>query len=372
MRGILRDKPTSPNQLTTRKDYNSPFAALGGFGWFWQQFTDRRRTLPAGARLEPERKWNCMPQEPLRIETIASDPLLVTIRSIDFTGAISFSENLSFAVAYSDSCRTADGSLIGGARLSGEGDVLLLKRNLLMWRKKIPRPIKACVSSTGMAAICDIGFGPELRSNILAFRDDGSTAVNETIEANLLSCAITASGDFALFNSAGSPNSQDSVKLFAYTLPSGECSFRVDFFIQELTGAFFDGNKLTVIAEGMKYEYSPSGALLNKFETEMAWFNREISSQYFASAHRILNNCLRDTIKDQERAQLRAAYDRLISSDAPSDVRAKAHRDLGEQLLAQGENVQALAAFREALSLNPRIGLKRRVAELERSTGQHC
>lgn len=307
-----------------------------------------------------------MQQEPLSIETIAEDPLLIEIRSMDFIGSISFSENLAFAVAYADSCRVEDGSLHGGSRPSGEGDVLLLKEKRLVWQKKIPRPSYVCVSNTGIAAICDIGFGPDLRSNILVFRQDGTTAVNQAIEANLMSCAMTAGGDFVFFNSLASSNPEHSVKLFAYALPSGEHAFTVDFLIQELTGVVSDGYKLTVTAEGISYEYSRSGALLNNAETVVALFDRNMKAGYFASAHRILNDCLKDVSIDEQRGQLRAAYARLIESDAPSDIKAKARRDLGEQWLAQGDKAKALAEFLEALRLNPKIGLKRKAAELEK------
>jgi hypothetical protein len=307
-----------------------------------------------------------MQQEALKIETIAEDPLLVTIRSIDFVGSIILSENMSFAVAYADSCRTVDGSLHGGSRLSGEGDVLLLKDKRLVWQKKIPRPLQACVSNTGVAAVCDIGFGPNLQSNILVFRQDGSAAVNQVIEANLMSCAVTPGGDFVFFNSAGSPKSEDSVKLFAYALPSGEHAFTVDFLIQELSRAVTEGDKLTVTAEGISYQYSRSGVLLNKFETDIALFGRTMTSGYFASANRILTGCLKAVMTGEQRRQLKAAYDRLIASDAPTDIQAKARRDLGEERLAQGDKMQALVEFREALKLNPKIGLKRKIAELEK------
>lgn len=306
-------------------------------------------------------------QELLKVETIAEHPLLITIRSLDFIGSLEESQNQTFAVAFADSCRTEDGSLRGGSRLSGEGDVLLLKEKRLVWQKKIPRPSYACVSNTGTAAICDIGFGPDLRSNILVFRQDGTTAVNQVIEANLMSCAITPGGDSVFFNSAGSPTLEDSVKLFAYALPSGEHAFTVDFLIQEITSALSDGDGVRLTAEGIAYRYSWSGALLNKFETDTALFDRNMASGYFASAHRILNDCLKDVSINEQRDQLRAAYARLIESDAPSEIKAKAHRDLGEQSLAQGDKAQALAEFREALRLNSGIGLKRKVAELEKA-----
>src|SRR5438270_3767090 len=105
-------------------------------------------------------------QGPLKVETIAEHPLLITIRSLDFIGSLEESQNQTFAVAFADNCRTQDGSLCGGSRLSGEGEVLLLKEKWLVWQKKIPRPFYACVSNTGIAAICDIGFGQDLRSNI--------------------------------------------------------------------------------------------------------------------------------------------------------------------------------------------------------------
>jgi len=305
-------------------------------------------------------------QETLKIETIADDPLLITIRSIGFIGSMALSENLSFAVAFADNCRTENGSLSGGSHMCGEGDALLIKEKQLVWQKKIPRPVHARVSNTGATAVCDIGFGPDLRSNILVFREDGSTAVSQVIEANLMSCAITAGGDFVFFNSAGSPKTEDSVKLFAYILPSGEHAFTVDFLIQELTGAVSDGDKLTVTAEGISYEYSRSGAPLNKLETDLTLFERNLSSGYFASAHRVLSDCLKEAVKDEQRDTLRAAYERLISSDSPSEIKAKAHRDLGEQWLAQGHKAQALAEFRQALRLNSKIGLKRKVAELEK------
>ena len=187
-----------------------------------------------------------------------------------------------------------------------------------------------------------------------------------------MSCAVTAGGDFAFFNSAGSPRPEDSVKLFAYALPSGEHAFTVDFLIQELSDVVKDGDKLTVTAEGISYQYSRSGVLLNKRETDIALFDRNMKSGYFASAYRVLCDCLRDALTDEQRGQLRAAYGRLIASDAPSDTKANAHRDLGQQWLAQGEKPQALAEFREALSLNPKVGLKKKIAELEKCVGEQA
>jgi tetratricopeptide (TPR) repeat protein len=238
-----------------------------------------------------------------------------------------------------------------------------------VWQKKVPRPIAAVVSNIGAAAICDIGFGPDLRSSLLVFRQDGSTAVNQVIEANLMSCAITPDGDFALFNSLASPNHEHSVKLFAYSLPSGERAFTVDFLIQVLAGAVVDGDKVTVIAEGITYQYLRSGALLNKFETNIALFDRMMAAGYFASAHRTLNDSTKEELQSEQRRRLRAAYERLIASDITLDIKAKARRDIGELCLADRDHMQALREFREALKLNPKIGLKRKLANIEKSTG---
>ena len=308
--------------------------------------------------------------EPLKVEVIAEHPLLITIRSLDFIGSMEESENNTFAVAFADNCRTEDRGLRAGSRLSGEGEVLLLSEKRLVWRKKIPRPIAAAVSNTGDAAICDIGFGPDLRSSLLVFRQDGSTAVNQVIEANLMSCAIAPDGDFVLFNSLASPNSEHSFKLFAYALPSGEHAFKVEFFTQELTGAVVDGDKVTVKAEGITYQYSRSGALLNKFETHIALFDRNMALGYFLNAHRVLNDSMKEELQSEQRRRLRAAYERLIASDITLNTKAKARRDVGELCLADGDHMQAVREFREALKLNPKIGLKRKLANIEKSAGR--
>jgi hypothetical protein len=257
--------------------------------------------------------------------------------------------------------------LRGGSRTSGCGDVLLIRNNQLVWQKKIPRPIQACVSNNGIVGICDIGFGPDLQSNIVVLRLDGSMAVNRMIGANLLSCASTPSGDVIFFNSAGSPTSEDSVKLFAFSLPTGNPIFVVDFVIQELHSAFSSTDQFSVIADGITYQYSRSGELMNKFQTEIALFDRNMSARYFATAHHVLEGCMKGELQADQHGQLKAAYEKLSRSDAMPDVKAKAHRDLGELCLADGDKVRALAEFREALKLNPKIGLKRKLAEIEQN-----
>lgn len=304
--------------------------------------------------------------KPLEIVVIAEDPLLVDIPDLGFLGGMSFSDSKEFAVAYGDSCKT-EGGWRAGARDSGEGDVLLLNGGHLLWRKKIPRPFTVAISDKGDVLICDVGFGARLNSTMWVFGANGAIVVRQPIEANLLSCAVTPGGDYGFFNSAASDNENHSCKLFTYSIASGAAMFIVDFPITTLEKAASGCGMVVITADGIPYQYSLQGKLLNRVETDLLLFEKAIAAQWFPSAYFIVNRSMSaPELTPENRALLLNAYERLAASDAPPEYRAKCQREIGQEHLSRGEKELAVARFREALKLNPKIGLKRKLAELEK------
>ena len=115
------------------------------------------------------------------------------------------------------------------------------------------------------------------------------------------------------------------------------------------------------------YRFSLAGELLNALEIEGKVLDRAMESGQYTTAYYLLDGRAKaGTLPDAQRAFLQGRFTRLTASSAPPEYRAKCFKYLGELALMAGDKKQAAGHFRAALELNPKIGLKRRLAELEK------
>ncbi len=200
---------------------------------------------------------------------------------------------------------------------------------------------------------------------MLIFGPTGTKRVTETINAKLFSCVVTYDGSFAAFNSCGSAVGSDSSKLFLYSVPSATRIFAAEFPIVRLDSLAATAGEISATAEGVTYRYSSKGFLLNQTEITRILFERAMASGNYVKAHFTLDK-LKSSSSETADDFLFDGLTRLVSTDAPPEYRAKCLRRLGEMCLSDGQRHEAAERFRQALSLNPKIRLKRKLADLEK------
>lgn len=74
--------------------------------------------------------------------------------------------------------------------------------------------------------------------------------------------------------------------------------------------------------------------------------------------------------EDEDISWLIPAIDQAITSGLYGYALPRAERLRGDIFLRAGNKVAALSAYRHAISLDPKIGLKRKVAAMEKELGQ--
>jgi hypothetical protein len=305
-------------------------------------------------------------EKTVTINILAKNPLLVGIDELGFIGCLSYSPSLTYAIAYSDSYRTADGNLRGGGfRDSGRGTVALLKGSQLLWRCEIPRPTQAAASDDGIVLVCDIGFGTDTKTDVLLFDRNGNKVMQEKIKAFALSCAITPDGSMALVNSACSNESDHSCKLLAVSIPELRRLFSVDFPLSQIKSAVRDNERIAVQTDDLLYKFSLAGERLNGLEIDGQLFDKEMNSGHYAAAYYFLDRRANGPLPERERAFLLHCFTRLAACASP-EYSAKSYKYLGELALATGDATRAGEFFHAALELDPKIGLKRRLRALEK------
>ena len=88
--------------------------------------------------------------------------------------------------------------------------------------------------------------------------------------------------------------------------------------------------------------------------------------ELFFTAERRLRSRAIETMEADELAFVSRLLDRVAKTGPTPQYRAVAERKLGEIALARGDKRAALARFRTALSLDPKVGVTRLAARLEK------
>jgi tetratricopeptide (TPR) repeat protein len=136
---------------------------------------------------------------------------------------------------------------------------------------------------------------------------------------------------------------------------------------------WLEGSEVLVsTGEGLCYRYSPKGKLLNEEELvekeEEARLSAAIREGDGYTLLRVAEGQLEKTPLGEMAPEKRDAARHLLEQASESRIsdhtKAKAHRWLGEIALASGQKAKAVAHFRKALELNPKVGVKKRLEAL--------
>lgn len=300
---------------------------------------------------------------------VANDLEFVTrtmarVRCRDLFGEFAKSPNGRYVLVWSDA--DPDGRR-GGQRDRGEGRYALLEAGRIVVEGRLQRPHDGKVTNDGVFLLHDWRFGQDLSGRICAFAADGRVLVDHTVEANLFNNGLSPDGAFAASQTANAPN-DDGNQLFVFDLTGGALIARFSPEIGWADSYKFNAKTRTIRLrqrDGGEFAFGFDGAFIDR----EAWIEHGLA----AGKPMVLETLLREAGGKVDAALARRWKDGLNRAMADPDLhpayKARMLRYSAEGYEAEGHAAAALAAYEAAVQADPKIGVKRKIAQLRQQLG---
>lgn len=296
---------------------------------------------------------------------------MMSVKSVDFFGPYALSPSGRWALGWRDADIDAGR---GGHRDKGHGTYLLydIESDRIAVTGKLERPNQGAVADNGTFILQDWHFGDGLQGTLIAFGSDGHILLKRRFHANLYNGEISADGAMAICQTANNPAHDDGNRLTAFDLRQGIELFSIEPHTGWADGYDFsaDGSRLAVMHNDLgKFSYDRSGNFLDEEIYENACLtSRRFSISLFA-AEALLKKYPTDG--DQASRALSAILmARQAGADNDPSWKAMALKLQGIALETTDRLAEALTTYDEVLSMNPKIGVKRRADALRKQLGQ--
>lgn len=291
----------------------------------------------------------------------------IEIPSIDFFGRFRKSHSGEWVIGWSDSDETKHR---GGHRDGGHGRYVLYNavQNKIASQGRLERPNSGSIADNGTFSIEDWHFGSELSGTFYVFSSAGLELIKKEFDANLYNSDISVSGRYAVCQTANSPTSEDGNRLTAFDVERSAQLFSIHpptgwadryEFIEDIPQLG------VVINEIGTFHYDAQGNFLDSGKFDAARLRCDKYEIVLLAAEKILKAPeLNDPLAQ---AALEAATRaRLLGADKDQDWKAIALKIQGLAHEFLHSNEEAVAAFDEALKINPKIGVKRKADSLRK------
>ncbi|WP_256579211.1 M48 family metallopeptidase [Pseudomonas sp. B26(2017)] len=297
---------------------------------------------------------------------IRRDKLFLTVESLDFSGIYQLSKSKKWAIAWRDSDPSAGR---GGHRESGLGAYALadVSSGSVVCHGSMPRPNNGHVCDAGVFCLEDWHFGSTLSGTFNVFDPSGSMILAKELTANILTSGISRHGKYAFCATANSPTEHGN-KVFLFDLVS-----RVEMYCVSPEAGWPDsyevdednGELMAVFAEMGSFRYDIDGRFLDADRLGNAKLNSSRYDRIILAAESLLGEVgltderAREVLAAVQRARSLGADENLAWKPTALKVQGLAHEQLGQY-------PEAARVYEEALALNPKIGVKRRLASVSK------
>ncbi|EJM31289.1 tetratricopeptide repeat protein [Pseudomonas sp. GM25] len=292
---------------------------------------------------------------------IRRDKLFLRVESLEFSGSYQLSQSKKWAIAWRDSDPSAGR---GGHRESGLGAYVLadLGSGTVSCHGSMPRPNNGHVCDTGMFCLEDWHFGSTLSGTFSVYDPSGFVIFAKELTANILTSGISRHGKYAFCATANSPTDHGN-KVFLFDLVnrvetycvSPEAGWPDSYEVDEGTGEL-----MAVFADMGSFQYDIDGRFIDADRLGNAKLNSSRYDLIILAAESLLGEV---GLTDERAREVLAAVQRARSHGADENpawkpialkVQGLAHEQLGQY-------PEAAQVYEEALALNPKIGVKRRL-----------
>jgi len=296
----------------------------------------------------------------------------IEIPSLGFFGQFRKSHSGEWIICWSDSDEL---NHRGGHRDSGNGRYVLynVTQNKVALQGGLQRPNSASVADNGNFSIEDWHFGSELSGTFYVFSSVGHELIKKKCDANLYNSEISDSGRYAICQTANAPAGEDGNRLTAFDVEKNVQLFSIHpptgwadkyKFVEDIP-------QLGVVINGIgTFHYDTQGNLVDSEQFDAARLRCDRYDVVLMAAEEILKA---PELNDQlAMAALEAATRALllgVDKDQGWKAVALKMQGLAHEFLRNNE--EAVAAFDEALRINPKIGVKRKADSLRKKLGRN-
>lgn len=224
------------------------------------------------------------------------------------------------------------------------------------------------VSNTGRCAIHDAGWS-SFEGAVLVLETDGEIVYRRDFSANILSVSISPSGRYVLAQTLHAPESPDSERIEVLDLDTGDIPIKTSrktanpscYIIEETAGGAL--NRVTALVPQLgEFSYSAEGVFVDEYSYKLAQIDGEnVYESVLAMGELLKRNDHAVAKKMIESAP--KVIGRLLQINPR--WAAKALRYLGESFELQNRSADAVAAYRQALSIDSTVGVKKRIERIE-------
>lgn len=317
------------------------------------------RLFGGAGEQETEPEVALQPAVPTILQIKHFDHGLVRIPALDYFGPHAQSPGGRFHLLWLD--RDPNGS-IGGHRYEGHGVWTLIDGTQVIATGRLERPQDGHVGDNGNFVLADWMFGDGLNGRLAAFDATGAPLIERMFSANIVNTGLSADGTVAICLTANAPGSQDSCRYFLFDLADGR-----EFASWEPETGWadsyeFDTRNRTVFLQrndGERVGYSFEGEMLDR----KVWQDRRILAGDLDVIRAVFG------AGDLEPVILETLFRGLdvAVSNGEDWSQARALRLCGEIHEQAGDIAAAIAAYDKALTIDPQVGVARRLAHLQRA-----
>jgi hypothetical protein len=290
---------------------------------------------------------------------------IFTLRTKNFIGISTNSPNQRYKLAWMDAYGNR-----GGYRKTGDGRYLLLEGNHIVYEGKMPRPNDGKVANNGVVILHDWGFSDSLSGTFWAFDIKGNKIVSRRFSANLMLNAISSDGHYAVSFTAYAENSPDANIVVLYDLEKGNVisQWNIESGGPEIFE--FPENETNILRAGYSnlgyFRYSFNGEFLDRD----LWRTTILLKSNEGSLY-LLNKLINDkniTLSKETAEKYIIYIDAILSNLAVNNNKSRA---LALSLYGKCDEVlekyeQAIDVYKKAISLDPKIAVKARLAKLQK------
>jgi hypothetical protein len=283
------------------------------------------------------------------------------IPRLGFSGQYSRSPNGRFTLVWRDGSASR-----GGVRDSGEGRYVLLDGKHAVVDGAMERPNDGKVADNGNFIFNDWLFSSDLKGEFRAFRSDGSPILVRRFSANLHNNGLSADGSLACCQSCNADN-EDGGHLTIFSLTSGKS---ISSFIPESGWATSYEFPAALASVGLQYANSRSRfhySLDGSFVDRKKWIAWRLKAGDLYMVEQCMAEAGGKPPQDLAKRLIASVDKGIQASEADARHQAWGWRIRGEILQAIGAEVDALQSYEQALSLDPGVGVKRRVDQMKKS-----
>ena len=295
------------------------------------------------------------------IVTFSED--FIQIDAIDFWGFYTKSESKEWAICWKDSDSE---TRTGGYRESGHGRYVLYNcaENKVVLEGVVERPNALHVANTGHFSVEDWLFGSGLKGVFYVFSPEGNAIIKKRLKSNIYNSGLSSNGKLAVCQTANNPKSEDGNTLSAFDVEKGMELFSIHPATSWAESYEFseDNQYVIVVMQGIgKFRYDRQGNFLDADNFLKARLNCQDYSQILLAVEDEVARLSTDNAQTFWEAVSRA---RALGADKDTSWKAVALKLQGIISEQMGNSEEAIKSYQEALKLNPKIGIKRRLDSL--------